>query len=33
VILFEKGRVKKRLDGAPGMGLDEEQLKYLTDAH
>lgn len=33
VILFEKGRVKKRLDGAPGIGLDEEQLKDLTNAH
>ena len=33
VILFEKGRVKKRLDGEPGMGLDEEQLKDLTNAH
>jgi thioredoxin-like negative regulator of GroEL len=33
VILFEKGRVKKRLDGTPGVGLDEEQLKDLTNAH
>jgi thioredoxin 1 len=31
VLLFEKGRVTKRLDGAPGAGLDEKQLKNLVD--
>ncbi len=31
VLLFEKGRVTKRLDGAPGAGLDEKQLKKLVD--
>jgi thioredoxin 1 len=29
VILFENGTVAKRLDGMPGAGLNEEQLKAL----
>lgn len=29
VLLFEKGEVTKRLDGAPGAGLNEKQLKNL----
>ncbi len=29
VLLFEKGEVAKRLDGAPGEGLNEKQLKNL----
>jgi thiol-disulfide isomerase/thioredoxin len=31
VLLFEKGKVKKRLDGVPGAGLDEKQLTNLTN--
>ena len=31
VLLFEKGKVTKRLDGAPGVGLDEKQLKKLVN--
>lgn len=31
VILFEKGEVKKRLDAQPGIGLNEKQLKELTE--
>jgi thiol-disulfide isomerase/thioredoxin len=30
VILFEKGKVKKRLDAKPGIGLNKKQLKELT---
>jgi len=30
VLLFEKGEVKKRLDGMPGFGLTEKQLASLT---
>jgi thiol-disulfide isomerase/thioredoxin len=26
VLFFEKGKVAKRLDGAPGIGLQEKQL-------
>jgi hypothetical protein len=26
VLVFEKGKVKKRLDGAAGIGLSEKQL-------
>ena len=33
VLLFEKGAVTKRLDGLPGAGLDEKQLKKLVNAH
>jgi thiol-disulfide isomerase/thioredoxin len=33
VLLFEKGKVKKRLDGVPGVGLEEKHLKNLTNAH
>ena len=29
VLVFEKGTVKKRLDGEPGAGLDEKQFKKL----
>ena len=29
VLVFEKGTVKKRLDGEPGEGLDEDQFKKL----
>jgi hypothetical protein len=32
VLLFEKGKVTKRLDGARGVGLEEKQLKKLVDA-
>jgi thioredoxin 1 len=32
VLLFEKGKVAKRLDGAPGAGLNEKQLKNLLGA-
>ena len=31
VILFEKGKVKKRLDAQPGVGLNRKQLKDLTE--
>ena len=30
VILFEKGKVKKRLDSKPGIGLDKKQLTELV---
>lgn len=30
VILFEKGKVKKRLDARPGVGLDKKQLEKLV---
>ena len=33
VLLFERGIVTKRLDGVPGVGLNEKQLRDLTDAH
>jgi thioredoxin 1 len=33
VLLFEKGKVKNRLDGAPGAGLTEKQLTNFTRAH
>jgi hypothetical protein len=29
VILFENGQIAKRLDGKPGEGLDEKQLRTL----
>ena len=31
VILFKKGKVYKRLDAEPGIGLDKSQLKTLTE--
>jgi thioredoxin 1 len=31
VILFKNGRVHKRLDAQPGIGLDEDQLKDFTE--
>jgi thioredoxin 1 len=30
VIVFEQGRIKKRLDATPGTGLTREQLKDFT---
>jgi thioredoxin 1 len=30
VLLFVKGKVAKRLDGAPGVGLDEKKLKKFA---
>ena len=30
VILFQKGKVDKRLDAEPGIGLNKKQLKDLT---
>jgi thioredoxin-like negative regulator of GroEL len=33
VLLFEKGRVKKRLDGVPGEGLTEKQLANFAKSH
>jgi thiol-disulfide isomerase/thioredoxin len=30
VILFKKGKVQKRLDAEPGIGLNKKQLKDLT---
>ena len=33
VLLFQKGKVKKRLDGVPGVGLEEKQLTNLTSTH
>jgi thioredoxin 1 len=30
VLVFEMGKVTKRLDGKPGTGLDEKQFKKLT---
>jgi thiol-disulfide isomerase/thioredoxin len=32
VLLFENGKVTERLDGEPGVGLSEKQLKKLLDA-
>jgi len=32
VLLFEKGKVKKRLDGVPGVGLEEKHLRKLANA-
>ena len=32
VLVFEKGTVTERLDGEPGAGLTEEQLKRLLNA-
>jgi thiol-disulfide isomerase/thioredoxin len=31
VLLFKKGKVNKRLDATPGVGLSKKQLKELTD--
>ena len=31
VILFKKGKVHKRLDAKPGVGLNKKQLKDLTE--
>jgi len=31
VIMFKKGKVHKRLDAEPGIGLNKKQLKYLTE--
>ena len=31
VILFKKGKVSKRLDAEPGVGLNKAQLKDLTE--
>jgi thioredoxin 1 len=31
VILFQKGKVHKRLDAEPGIGLNKKQLKDLTE--
>ncbi len=31
VILFEKGKVHKRLDAEPGVGLNKKQLKDLAE--
>jgi thioredoxin 1 len=31
VLLFENGKVAKRLIGAPGAGLNEKQMKNLVD--
>jgi thiol-disulfide isomerase/thioredoxin len=31
VILFEKGKMCKRLDAEPGVGLNKKQLKSFTD--
>jgi len=31
VLLFKKGKVDKRLDGAPGEGLTKKQLMQLTE--
>jgi thioredoxin 1 len=33
VLFFVNGTVKKRLDGAPGQGLTEKQLKDLINSH
>jgi thioredoxin 1 len=33
VLLFEKGKVRKRLDAVPGAGLNEKQLASFTDTH
>ena len=31
VIMFKKGKMHKRLDAAPGVGLNKKQLKDLTE--
>ena len=31
VIMFKKGKVYRRLDAEPGVGLDKKQLKDLTE--
>src|SRR5665647_2249207 len=31
VIMFKKGKVQKRLDAEPGVGLNKKQLKDLTE--
>jgi thiol-disulfide isomerase/thioredoxin len=31
ILLFDKGKVKKRLDGVPGAGLQERNLESLGD--
>jgi thiol-disulfide isomerase/thioredoxin len=31
VILFKNGKVRKRLDAEPGVGLNKKQLKDLTE--
>ena len=31
VIMFKKGKVYKRLDAEPGIGLNKKQLKELTE--
>jgi len=31
VILFKKGRIHRRLDAEPGVGLSKKQLKELTE--
>jgi thiol-disulfide isomerase/thioredoxin len=31
VIMFKKGKVHKRLDAEPGVGLDKEQLEDLNE--
>jgi thiol-disulfide isomerase/thioredoxin len=31
VIMFKKGKVQKRLDSEPGIGLNKKQLKDLTE--
>ena len=31
VIMFKKGKVDKRIDAEPGVGLDKKQLKELTE--
>ena len=31
VIMFKKGKVKKRLDSKPGIGLDKKQLTEFTE--
>jgi len=33
VLLFGRGKVKKRLDGVAGAGLTEKQLLGFTDTH
>ena len=31
VIMFKKGKIHKRLDAEPGVGLNKKQLKELTE--
>jgi thiol-disulfide isomerase/thioredoxin len=33
VILFEKGKVRKRLDSLHGVGLSKKQLEEFTEDH